>query len=218
MQHRSYVQNVVDVAKDTINTLTEVNRISDIYRTQQVMYHYFLVQALAVIFLSVAHAPAIFCQQTRQEFYAAIELIKGFSTKSHVSKRLWKTIRGLKEMGDKIGLLARGTSTEMEQDPHSDAAVAMAGLAGHKVDFSSFNGQRITDHEELGVSPDDALQMSNELSNLFEFAGGYANFNQATPGPDGYGALAPADPNGVGDFNAPFGNDPEFARIMNELL
>ncbi|KAK5054436.1 hypothetical protein LTR84_001326 [Exophiala bonariae] len=218
MEHRHYAQNVVDVAKDTINTLTGVNQISDIYKTQQQLYNYFLVQALAVLFLSVAHAPAVFCTQTRTEFYAAIELIKGFSTKSHVSKRLWRTIRGLKDIGDKLALIARGGGAGMndpDQDAQSDAAVAMAGLAGHKVDYHGYNGNghRLNGGEELGVSPDDALQMTNELSSLFELAGGYgAN----TPGPDAFNYVGSNADLGEG-FNV-FGNEPALTRIMNELF
>ena len=218
MENRHYAQQVVDVAKDTISTLTGINQISDIYRTQQVMYNYFLVQALAVLFLSVAHAPAVFCNQTRQEFYAAIELIKGFSTKSHVSKRLWRTIKGLKDMGDKIGMLARGNGEDV--DPHSDAAAAMVGMAGgQQMDYKQSN--RNQDIDQLGVSPENALQMTNELSSLFELAGNFGSFNGATPGPEGYGT--PFNGNGDSgqglDFSsAPFQNEPEFSRIMNELF
>jgi hypothetical protein len=219
MENRHYTQNVVDVAKDTIDTLTGINQISDIYKTQQVMYNYFLVQALAVLFLAVAHAPAIFCSGTRQEFYSAIEIVKGFSTKSHVSKRLWRTIRGLKDMGDKIGLLARGApSNDAEQDAHSDAAVAMAGLAGHKVDYASYgnpNQKANINNEELGVSPDDALQMTNELSSLFELAGAY---NGNTPGPDAFSFVGQNGELGLGEGFNSFGNEPELTRIMNELF
>ncbi|EXJ86080.1 hypothetical protein A1O1_06449 [Capronia coronata CBS 617.96] len=217
VENRHYAQNVVDVAKDTINTLTAVNQVSDIYRTQQILYNYFLVQALAVLFLSVAHAPGIFCAQTRQEFYAAIEIVKGFSTKSHVSKRLWRTIRGLKDVGDKIGLLARvGTSlNDAEQDAHSNAAVAMAGLAGHKVDYNSYgNSHQGNGNQELGVSPDDALQITNELSSLFELAGGYGS---TTPAPEAFNFVGAAGDVGLEGTNA-FGNEPELTRIMNELF
>lgn len=221
MENRHHAQQVVDVAKDTINTLTGVNQISDIYRTQQVMYNYFLIQALAVLFLSVAHAPAVFCNQTRQEFYAAIELVKGFSTKSHVSKRLWRTIRGLKDMGDKIGMLARGNSNDSQQetDAHSDAAVAMVGMAGgHSADYGPM--AKTNGFDELGVSPENALQMSTELTHLFELAGNFGNVNNgATPAPDnGYGTPYQANGEGGFDFNPPFQNEPEFSKIMNELF
>lgn len=52
-ENRQLAQTVVDVAKDTILTIFGVNRVSDLYRTQQVCYNYFLVQAMAVIFLAV---------------------------------------------------------------------------------------------------------------------------------------------------------------------
>jgi hypothetical protein len=219
MENRHHAQQVVDVAKDTINTLTGVNQISDIYRTQQVLYNYFLVQALAVLFLSVAHGPAVFCNQTRQEFYAATELIKGFSTKSHVSKRLWRTIRGLKEMGDKIGLLARGGNGNGEQDgdPHADAAVAMVGMAGQNVDYNSLGRGNGNNMDELGVSPDNALQMTNELSNLFELAGNFGGFNGASPAPDGLNGYRDSGNGGL-DLSSAFQNEAEFSRIMNELF
>jgi hypothetical protein len=91
------------------------------------------VSALAVLFLAVAHAPADFNRQVRDEFYMALDLVKGFSTKSYISKRLWNTIRGLKEVGPRLGLPSRPLNMDTN-DAHSTAAVAMAGLAGHPVD------------------------------------------------------------------------------------
>ena len=126
-------------------------------------------------------------------------------------------------MGDKIGLLARGSGTmnDAEQDAHSDAAVAMAGLAGHKVDYNQAYGNpnggpnNGAHGQELGVSPDDALQITNELSSLFELAGGYG---ASTPGPDAFHFGGGDGDVGMPEgFNA-FGNEPEFARIMNELF
>jgi len=216
MESRHYAQNAIDVAKNTITTLTSMNQISDIYRIQQVLFNYFLVQALAVIFLAVAHAPAIFVPQTRQEFYSAIDLIKGFSTKSYISKRLWRTIRGLKDMGEKLGMSSRGHAmNEQEHDAHSDAAVTMAGLAGHKVDNYSILGTNPHGHQDIGASPDDAQQMTNELTTLFEMAGGYGNAGGLGNDTfDGFGANGDV---GAEAFSY-FGNEPEFARIMNELF
>ncbi|KAL8243780.1 hypothetical protein R6Q59_010038 [Mikania micrantha] len=214
LQNKSYADTVVGIAKDTINTITGVNRVSDIYRTQQVCFNYFLVQALAAIFLAVAHAPATYCHSTRHEFYSAIDLIKGFSTKSHTSKRLWRTIRGLKEIGDKIGMLEKGGMSDQEHDAHSNAAMAMAGLAGHKVDQFSYPRASV---DELGVSPQDGQQMGNELSALFEMAGAYGtNFGNMN-GENGYG-FANGDGQGIDSFNALLGHDPEFTRIMNDLF
>ena len=223
MENRVYAQRVIDVAKATISVITRVNQTSDLYRTQQVCYNYFLVQALAVIFLAVSHAPAEFCQQTREEFYGALDLIKGFSTKSHISKRLWRTIRGLKEMGEKLGLLARGVTTTSEpEDAHSNAAVAMAGLAGHPMDDLAMYGTSMRNNlTDLGVSPTDGQQISNELTYLFELAGGYGNLANPAAGSDGFnGYVGPnGEIHGSGEgVNGLFGNEQEFSRIMGELF
>lgn len=227
-ENRAQAETVIAIAKDTITTIIGVDRISDIYRTQQVCYNYFLVQALAVIFLSVAHAPAIFCDSTRQEFYGAIDLIKGFSTKSHTTRRMWKTVRGLKELGHKIGQLARGEvqaqqTPQTHDDAHSNAALAMAGLAGHKVDNyppppTMRNGSSV----DTSYSPEDASQMGNELTALFELAGAYGqingNGNMPAPSMEAFGTFGGNGEEGEMGFNAIFGNEPEFSKIMNELL
>ena len=220
MENRGCAQTVVDVAKDTIRVLTHLNQTSDIYRTQQVCFNYFLVSALAVLFLAVAHAPADFNRQVRDEFYMALDLVKGFSTKSYISKRLWNTIRGLKEVGPRLGLPSRPLNMDTN-DAHSTAAVAMAGLAGHPVDelaiFPPAQGL-----SPLGTSPKNGLQMSYELTNLFEAAGGYGNVMAANPGAEsvnGFGGGPHGDlPAGTEVPPGMFGNEQEFSRIMRDLF
>lgn len=95
---------VVEIAKDTIQVLAHLNRTSNIYHTQQVCFNYFLVSALAALFLAVCHGPSYFSESCRTEFYLALDLVKGFSSKSSISRRLWKTIRDLNGIGPKLGL------------------------------------------------------------------------------------------------------------------
>jgi len=213
MENRENAQTVVDVAKDTIRVVTRVNQSSDIYRTQQQLYNYFLVSALAVLFLAVSHAPVEFNRHVRDEFYMALDLVKGFSTKSYLSKRLWKTIRGLREVGEKLGLLSRMGGPDAG-DAHSNAAVAMAGLAGHPMEQLSMYPN------DMSNSPMNGLQMSHELTNLFEAVGGYGNFmgvNSTGDGLNGFVTTEGDMQNGEG-VPAVFGNEDEFARIMGELF
>lgn len=219
MENRSHAQTVVDIAKDTIRVLTRLNQTSDIYRSQQVCFNYFLVGALAVLFLAVSHAPVEFNRHVRDEFYMALELVRGFSTKSYVSKRLWSTIKGLREIGEKLGLLSR-TSGSQSEDPHSTAAVAMAGLAGHSMeDLSVYGGtQSMT---ELGNSPMDGVQISNELTQLFEAVGGYNNFITTGPHPEGmngYVEVEGALHNSGEGMPTVLGNGGELSRIMQDLF
>ncbi|KAF1841157.1 uncharacterized protein K460DRAFT_359678 [Cucurbitaria berberidis CBS 394.84] len=202
MENMEFAHVVVKVAKDTIRILTYINQTSDIYRSQQTMFNYFLISALAVLFLAVAHAPADFSQTSRDEFYRALELVRGLSSDSYVSKRLWKTIKTLKEVGPRLGLVVRNDDTT---DAHSSAAVAMAGLAGHQVDELALfsNGRH-------GGGLDTPHGMASDLTTLFEAAGGTFQLN-------GFGGPSAEMPNG--EFVNAFGPETdELARIMRDLF
>ncbi|KAF1972880.1 hypothetical protein BU23DRAFT_534183 [Bimuria novae-zelandiae CBS 107.79] len=198
-ENLEFAKIVVKVAKDTIRTLTYINQTTDIYKAQQSMFNYFLTSALAVLFLAVAHAPTNFSTECRDEFYQALDLVRSFSSDSYVSKRLWKTIKMLKEVGPKLGLNLRNDAP----DAHSSAAVAMAGLAGHQVDEMAIfsNGQN--------GNIDTPHGMASDLSNLFDAAGSYPMMQ------NGYGLSSAEVTNG--EFNSVFEND-ELARIMRDLF
>lgn len=219
MENRDYAQTVVEVAKDSVRVLARLNQTTDIYRIQQMCFNYFLVSALAVLFLAVAHAPVEFNRQVRDEFYLALDVLKGFSTKSDISKRLWKTIRGLKEVGPKLGLVCRPMLSDTS-DPHSSAAVAMAGLAGHPVhELTVFHTNQ--DPSPLGSSPTCGLQMSHELTNLFEAAGGYGSMmtsGQGLEGANGFGGPQGELSQGAEGLSGIYGTEGEFSRIMRDLF
>jgi hypothetical protein len=218
-EDNGHAQTVVDVAKDTVRVLTQLNHTSDIYRTQQITFNYFLVAALAVLFLAVCHAPNEFNRQVRDEFYMALDLINGFSTKSYVSKRLWKTIKGLRMVGERLGVLARPFGSD-SNDPHSTAAVAMAGLAGHSIENLSVYGP-MNGVNELGNSPLNGLQMSQELTNLFEAVGGFSSFIASGTAPEGIPGFVNHDrelQNTGEGLSGIFGDDGELSRIIRELF
>lgn len=144
-----------------------------------------------MLFLAVSHAPALYAAEVREEFYMALDIVRGFSKGSWVGKRLWKTIRVLKEVGPKLGLAPKDGDQDRQQsqqlDPNRSAAVAMAGLAGHNVDEMALmqGGHQRGWSAATGTSssPDN---MANDLTNLFEVAqafqalsNGNANAGQA---------------------------------------
>ena len=181
MSHHPQAQQVVTVAQDTVRTLTRINQTSDVYQTSQILFNAFLTSALAVVFLAGAHAPAAFSAQVRDEVYQALSRVRGFSRGSFVSKRLWKTIKVLKEVGPKLGL-DNGGAPPPQDDPSRSAALAMAGLAsGGQVDRfvylpppppSSSRNKAWPNTPSSAIStlasPDN---MANDLTRLFEAAG-----------------------------------------------
>ena len=227
VQHRDQAQTVVDVAKDTIRVLTHINQTSDLYRTQQVLFNAFLTSALAVLFLAVAHTPAEFAENVREEFYMALDLVRGFSKGSWISKRLWRTIRVLKEVGPKLGLIskddpneAQKNQSQSELDSSRSAAVAMAGLAGHNVDEMALYQPAGQTWATPGASSSPE-GMVNDLTSLFEAAGGYQTIgNGSINGTQGADALYTTAGTGEGIEtlnHAAFG-DEGLVNILKDLF
>ncbi|TIA35511.1 fungal transcriptional regulatory protein [Aureobasidium pullulans] len=202
MSNPIQAQTVVDIAKDTIRILTHINRTSRMYRASQSLFNAFLTTALAVLFLAVSHMPDTYAAEVREEFYMALDLVRGISKGSWISKRLWKTIRLLKEVGPKLGLM----TSNGQNDPNHSAAVAMAGLAGHKVDEGAFlnTGSWNNMGSASSNSPDGMVQ---DLTNLFEAAGGYAN---------GFGGGFGAGVHQLDESG--FGGEDELSRILRDLF
>jgi hypothetical protein len=117
---------VTEIAKDTINVLVHLRESSKIYDSDQGTFNYFLVSAISAIFLAVCHAPAEFSHSCRQEFYSALGLLRQFSRGSRSSRRLWKSVQGLKSIAPKLGLVLSMSSLAAPSGPeqqHTAAAV-----------------------------------------------------------------------------------------------
>lgn len=154
----------------------------------------------------------------------ALDLVKGFSSKSYISKRLWRTIRGLKEVGPRLGL--SDDSASGIEDPHSSAALAMAGLAGHEISgMGSFmGGQQDRNGVAVEASPMNGFQMSHEMTSLFEAAlgsntaiNGSAHGYPATGLQDGIQNEGLGVGSAIGGSNV-FGGEEELYRQMRDLF
>ncbi|KAH7028013.1 uncharacterized protein B0I36DRAFT_328446 [Microdochium trichocladiopsis] len=224
MENLGAAERVVRLAKNTIRYLSHLHNTTNIYRKMQAFYHQFLTSAIAVLFLASCHAPVNFSSSCRDEFYMALELVKDMSAKSFVSKRLWSTIKSLREVAPRLGLA---------EDPHSSAALTMAGLAtGHHHapaqeprgpvyasrtpgPGSATNGAGTAAASPFPTSTNattpgmiDSLQnghqISSEMSKIFE--GYIGTTNGFTPPPDQSGAnsagMQPDDGSGEGEVDA----------------
>ncbi|KAK7744427.1 hypothetical protein SLS62_010151 [Diatrype stigma] len=190
MENMHFAERVVKLAKNTIRYLTHLNNTTNIYRKIQAFYHQFLTSAIAVLFLASCHAPVNFSSSCRDEFYMALDLVKGMSSRSFVSKRLWMTIKSLREVAPRLGLA---------EDPHSTAALTMAGLATGQMGPTSQGGSGPPSHSPVTPSgfprpplpnasiPHETIdlnnghQISSEMSRIFE---GYIGMNGYSPPPD----------------------------------
>lgn len=165
MTNPMQAQRAVDLARDTIQYLHNLNSTTNLYRRIEVFYHQFLASAISVLFLASVHAPVRFSAVCREEFYLALELVKDLSAKSWVSQRLWRTIRSLKDVAPRFGL-------DPGDDPHSTAALGMIGLARSHME----SGAAPSGEPAQGAVPLDrnGAMIQNEMSRMFE---GYVGLN-----------------------------------------
>lgn len=158
MRYPAESETVVDLAKDTIRFITRLNETSDIYQLQQVAFNWFLVSALAVLFLAVSQVPTQFSSSCKEEFFWALELVKGFSTQSYISRRLWRSIRSLRKLGPQLGLGVQKAKSATEAD-----TTGQSHLRGSPLPAAMSSNPSQT--------PVDGAQMTQELMEWFEAVG-----------------------------------------------
>ncbi|KAI0873411.1 fungal-specific transcription factor domain-containing protein [Hypoxylon argillaceum] len=166
MDNLRHAEVAVKLAKNTIRYLAHLNNTTNVYRKMQIFYHQFLSSAITILFVASCHAPVNFSSSCRDEFYMALELLKDMSAKSWVSKRLWGTVKSLRDVAPRLGLA---------EDPHSSAALTMAGLASGHTQTGPGPATSSPFAHPLLVSPSPGfelmqtpVQMSSEMSRIFE--------------------------------------------------
>lgn len=181
---------MVEIAKDIVQKLDHVNKSTDIYQTQQACLNHFLVSAMGVIFLAVALAPAVYRSLVHDEFHMALNLVRSFSEKSYISKRLWNMIRGLRQAGFTLGLTGNRSSDadngrgvnaiSNTASGGGGTQVPNSGLVSPPTSTSRMNEAEapqgghgylgvgsINHHDDIPILPPDGNQMTLELNNIF---------------------------------------------------
>jgi hypothetical protein len=186
---------VVDIAQDTIQVLVHLHATTDIYKRQQNVFNYFLLSALAVIFLAVCHAPDIFSVPCKRTFSDGVELVRGLSRHNIVSKRLWKSIRGMIPRMNTFGFPQNGEEGETRKDDengHNGAtneqnapqvevnAAEQVPMAMPENESFSFGDMMFGDADVANSVPD-MFQMSESLLNLFNAFGEGQQFLHPVP-------------------------------------
>lgn len=112
----------VETAKSTIHMLDYFSRVSNIYFQRPEPFNYFLISALAALFLAVLHAPYRYSQTCRPEFYTAIDMVRRSATHTRTSRRLQKIIRSLKRIQLNVQWhKSRGPTSPVRNHHHTPA-------------------------------------------------------------------------------------------------
>jgi hypothetical protein len=170
-QHPKTAEGVVQLAKDIIWKLDDLNRSTDIYSTQQMCFNYFLVLSLGVIFLAISQAPKKFAGTVRKEFHAALDLVQSLSSNSFVSRRLWRFIRGLRPLGDRLGATGQPCSIKVVQTSLRGECATANSQA--QIIFESDNGPLHFTNDiyypfQPLDEPADASHLMEDMNSVFE--------------------------------------------------
>ena len=92
----------VQIAKEAIQTLFDLEQGTKVIATQQIFFAHLLLTAFGNLLLAVVNAMSEFWDVVRDEFYIALGLIRRMSTRSVPLMRLWCRIRGLEDLQAKM--------------------------------------------------------------------------------------------------------------------
>jgi hypothetical protein len=222
---------VVEIARDSIQVLIHLNTTSDIYSRQQSAFNYFLISALAIIFLAVCHDAATFAETCRPSFHAAVDLVRDFSRRSQASRRLWKSIRGLLPRLRKLtnGRLEEGREGEQNNSTQQETAgltaananpsvddslyreAPLSGLAfGHQANEQNASHVNMDSNTEVSGSTPNMFEVGNSLVELFDVFESAPQFPSDYSGQDYYGAMFPLD--------SMYGESGELSRRFQGLI
>lgn len=214
----------VETAKNTVNSLSFVSQVSDIYFQRPEPFNYFLISALAALFLAVLHAPARFSQDCRPEFYTAVDLVRRSSAGTRTSRRLQKIMRSLKSIKLNLGSGHPAYSNDAGhiQQPIPTAGHAKECMPSQALGSTPLDASGIPTPQPSGpmwpmtpsMAPVTDHNGCEDLTSFFEAAGGLY-FDPGMNSNNGVGQRNGQAPSGLDAFQA---EDEALTRVMAGLL
>ncbi|KAI0477530.1 hypothetical protein GGR56DRAFT_413227 [Xylariaceae sp. FL0804] len=171
MGHVEHAETVVRLAQNTIRYLTHIHNTTDVYRKAQVFYHQYLAAAITVLFLASCHAPVVFSARCRDEFYMGLELVRGMSARSWISKRLWHIIKSMRDVAPRLGLGLAADHRHHSIAPTTPASVVPPAAPASAGQVAAPAPPVSQGYQELSPAMDGSqggVQMSSEMLRIFE--------------------------------------------------
>lgn len=198
----------VETAKSTVHMLDYFSRVSDIYFQRPEPFNYFLISALAALFLAVLHAPVRFSHACRPEFFTAVDMVRRSSTRARTSRRLQKIIRSLK----RIQLNVQWQSNQGQKSPLDKGRASRAAIdplaASDTHPQASSQPKRIASRNILDSTPQSSTTESPSTWNvpsLYQTSGvPTPQLSSATFWPLSPGTAGEPDTNGCEDLSSFF--------------
>jgi hypothetical protein len=167
-------KTAVDRARDTIQTLDKFSRVSALYSHRPEPFNRFLFSALATLFLAVSHAPNVFTQLCRSDFYKALDTLKRSPTRGKYSRRLQKVIKNLK----RINIKRRSNNKEVLYRPIAGSKISDQTSLADPVPITPTTLSASIDNADYDTVPSSLVHGEgfgnstySDLTDFFELAG-----------------------------------------------
>ena len=174
-QNVQAVEIVVDLARDTVQYIYALHRTTGVYKKHRTAFDSFLVSAVAVICLVTCYAPDTFYSKVHHDFLLALEVVKGFLTKSIGAQRLWKTIRQIRQFSPLLESISETSSQVGEASSGSSATINAAryrlekeNVACAATDDPIAATNSSSQLDTMDIWPEHSFQVSQEMDDLFE--------------------------------------------------
>ncbi|KAH7131111.1 hypothetical protein EDB81DRAFT_888403 [Dactylonectria macrodidyma] len=129
----SSINDMVEIAQDTIRVLVGLARTTDIYHAQHRTFNHFLETALSSLLLIMCCAGADKSVSCLQDVVSAMELVRQLSVQSPISRRLGDKLHGIQGIIDNIQTQARG----LPRSSNRSAGSGIESAPGHPQGNSS---------------------------------------------------------------------------------
>lgn len=220
----------VETAKSTVHMLDYFSRVSSIYFQRPEPFNYFLLSALAALFLAVLHAPARFSHVCRPEFYTAVDMVRRSATRARTSRRLQKILHGLKRIRLNLKDGETGQSFHAEKETLDSLSsrgiwdttpVSIESAARCAPPHQSHPPSNAFWPMSPGTVSGPELNVCEDLSSFFEIAGGfYFDPQSGSDLPTGadVGLTPQGDTRSLNALDAFHAEDEALTRVMAGLL
>lgn len=121
-QNKSYASKAIQVAKEAVNTLYDLNRKSEVVSKGALFFKHLVLTAFGNLLLGLVNATAEFREDVREEFHLALGLIRQLSSCSAPLRRLWHRLKGLEELQTNMSRSLSQRHDQTGNEPSSPSA------------------------------------------------------------------------------------------------
>ena len=103
-QNPDFSRKTVSIASETIQSCNNLQKTTPMYELQAVHFNFFVLSAVAALYLAVRHAPLQFSESSK-DIFTGIGILRPYCTLDRLCERVWTLENAMKRLGhDPMGI------------------------------------------------------------------------------------------------------------------